>query len=211
MTFRPTSRAVFLWGAAMLTVLGDPAEAQTFEDNVDSVSLLREASVEYRVLATLRTSTMEKELNEVAAEGFRFQGVMGGDTAFGGSQVVSLVMRGAAAEGGRHSYRVLATSRTSSMQKEMQEVGRDGYLYRGQTVYSSMFGGDEVVVIMERDEVGPPRQYDYQLLATSRTSTLETELNKVGQDGFRWVGITVAATVFGGDEVMVLTERVTDR
>ena len=83
----------------MLTVLGDPAEAQTFEDNVDSVSLLREASVEYRVLATLRTSTMEKELNEVAAEGFRFQGVMGGDTAFGGSQVVSLVMRGADAEG----------------------------------------------------------------------------------------------------------------
>ena len=195
----------------MLTVLGDPAEAQTFEDNVDSVSLLREASVEYRVLATLRTSTMEKELNEVAAEGFRFQGVMGGDTAFGGSQVVSLVMRGADAEDGRHSYRVLATSRTSSMQKEMQEVGRDGYLYRGQTVYSSMFGGDEVVVIMERDEVGPPRQYDYQLLATSRTSTLETELNKVGQDGFRLVGITVAATVFGGDEVVVLTERVTDR
>ena len=97
------------------------------------------------------------------------------------------------------------------MQKEMQEVGRDGYLYRGQTVYSSMFGGDEVVVIMERDEVGPPRQYDYQLLATSRTSTLETELNKVGQDGFRLVGITVAATVFGGDEVVVLTERVTDR
>jgi len=137
--------------------------------------------------------------------------VMGGDTAFGGSQVVSLVMRAAAAEGGRYSYRVLATSRTSSMQEEMQEVGRDGYSYRGQTVYSSMFGGDEVVVIMERDEAGPPRQYDYQLLATSRTSTLETELNKVGRDGFRLVGITVAGTVFGGDEVVVLTERVADR
>ncbi len=211
MTFRPISRAVFLLGAAMMTMLGDPAEAQTFENNVDSALLPGEVSVEYRVLATSRTSTMENELNEVAAEGFRLQGVMGGDTAFGGSQVVSVVMRGADAEGGRYSYRVLATNQTSSMQEEMQEVGRDGYLYRGQTVYSSLFGRDEVVVIMERDEAAPPRHYDYQLLATSRISTLETELNEVGQDGFRLVGITVAVTVFGGDEVVVLTERVADR
>tara|TARA_B100000029_G_scaffold476603_1_gene520839 strand:+ start:75 stop:671 length:597 start_codon:yes stop_codon:yes gene_type:complete len=166
--------------------------------------------VEYRVLATSRTSTMEKELNEAAAEGFRFEGVMGGETAFGGSEVVSLLMRGEEAEGGRYSYRLLATSQTATMQEEMREAGRDGYSYRGQTVYSSLFGGDEVVVIMERDEAGPPRRYDYQLLATSRTSTLETELNEVGQDGFRLVGITVGETAFGGDEVVVLTERIAD-
>ena len=32
---------------------------------------------EYRVLATNKTSTMEKELNDAAEQGFRFQAVMG--------------------------------------------------------------------------------------------------------------------------------------
>ena len=47
-------------------------------------------SIEYRVLATSRTSTMEKELNEAAAAGFRYQAVMGGETAFGGDEVLRM-------------------------------------------------------------------------------------------------------------------------
>ena len=44
-----------------------------------------EAKLDYRVLATSKTSTMEKELNAAAAEGYIFAGVMGGESAFGGS------------------------------------------------------------------------------------------------------------------------------
>lgn len=44
-------------------------------------------TVEYRVLATNKTSTMEKEMNLAAAEGFRFDGAMGGDTAGGGNEI----------------------------------------------------------------------------------------------------------------------------
>ena len=36
------------------------------------------AEVQYRVLATTKTSTLEKELNEAAEAGFRFETVMGG-------------------------------------------------------------------------------------------------------------------------------------
>ena len=39
------------------------------------------APIEYRVLATTKTSTMEKELNDAAEQGYRFQTVMGGETA----------------------------------------------------------------------------------------------------------------------------------
>jgi hypothetical protein len=38
---------------------------------------------EYRILATNKTSTMQKEMQEAAAAGFRYGGLMGGDTAFG--------------------------------------------------------------------------------------------------------------------------------
>lgn len=43
--------------------------------------------VDYRVLATTKTSTMEKELNEAAEAGFRFQTVMGG------KEVVAILRR----------------------------------------------------------------------------------------------------------------------
>ena len=73
-------------------------------------------AVDYRVLATNKTSTMEKELNEGAEAGFRYQAVMGGDTAIGGSEVVVVVSRVAEAKG-RFSYKLLATSKTSTMEK----------------------------------------------------------------------------------------------
>ena len=47
----------------------------------------------YRVLATSRTSTMQKEISDAAAAGYRFVGAMGGDTAFGGQEVVALMAR----------------------------------------------------------------------------------------------------------------------
>ena len=171
-----------------------------------AATVAAQGTYEYLVLATTRTSTMEREMNEAAEAGYRFQGVMGGDTAFGGSEVVSLMMRGASS-GGRFAYRLLATTQTSTMQEEMQEAGNEGYDYRGQTVFESFFGGEEVVVIMERDKDAPPMRYDYLLLATSRTSTLQEELAEAGQRGFELVGMTVGQTAFAGEEVVVITRR----
>src|SRR6185295_15911647 len=50
-------------------------------------------SYDYRVLATTKTSTMEKELNEAADAGFRFDHAMGGKSTFGGSEVVSIMVK----------------------------------------------------------------------------------------------------------------------
>ena len=69
---------------------------------------------EYRVLATSKTSTMEKELNEAAEAGFRFQAFMGGETAFGGDEVVAVLVRGDVKRP-RFAYKLLATAKTSTM------------------------------------------------------------------------------------------------
>src|SRR4051812_22751659 len=60
--------------------------------------------VDYRVLATNKTSTMEKELNEAAEAGFRFQAAMGGETTIGGSEVVAVVTR-TGVEKARYAYK----------------------------------------------------------------------------------------------------------
>jgi hypothetical protein len=117
--------------------------------------------LDHRVLATIRTSTMEKELNEAAEAGFRFQAVMGGDSAFGGKEVVAVMSR-TGTERGRYGYKLLATSKTSTMQKELQQASDAGFHYRGQTVFGSAFGGDEVVVILERDQDDKTSRFEYR-------------------------------------------------
>ena len=161
--------------------------------------------VQYRVLATNKTSTMQKEMQEAAEAGFQFGDVMGGDTALGGSEVVVIMSRGDTP--GRYGYRLLATNKTSTMQKEMQEAGDAGFEYRGQTVFKSAFGGKEVVVILERDPAQPRIRYEYRLLATKKTSTMQKELAESGDAGFAFVGMTVAKTLVGGDEVVAILRR----
>jgi hypothetical protein len=164
-----------------------------------------QAPLEYKLLATNRTSTMQKELNEAAALGYRFMGVMKGDTAFGGGEVVSILARNPDSATGRYEYKLLATQKTSTMQKELQEAGDLGFEYRGQTV------GGEVIVILERDRTAPIVRYEYRLLATQKTSTMQKELAGAGTEGFEFVGVTVAETAFGGHEILTILRRRTER
>jgi hypothetical protein len=162
-------------------------------------------TIEYRVLATNKTSTMQKELQEAAEAGFRFGGVMGGNTAMGGSEVVVVMLKDATP--GRYSYRLLATNKTSTMQKELQDAGDAGYQYCGQTVFNTSFGGKEVVVILEHDGNAEPHRFEYRLVATSRTSTLQKELADAGLLGFDFVGLTVGQTAMAGNEVVAILRR----
>lgn len=164
-------------------------------------------NVDYLVLATSKTSTMEKEMNEAAAAGYRYGGVMGGETAFGGSEVLVIMTRPTGNPKERFRYKLLAASKTSTMQREMQDAGDVGFEYQGQTVFQSAFGGREVVVILERDKQAPPKAWEYKLLATSKTSTMQKELTMAGEFGYQYVGVTVGETALGGREVVVITRR----
>ncbi len=165
-------------------------------------------SLDYRVLATSRTATMEREMNDAAEAGYRYAAVMGGETAVGGNEVVTVMMRPSGGHEGRYQYRLLATNRTSTMERELREAAEAGYEYRGQTVFQSTFGGREVVCILERrtDERAASAP-SYRLLATSRTSTLQKELQQAGLDGYAIVGMTVGRTAMGGNELVAILRR----
>jgi hypothetical protein len=163
--------------------------------------------VEYRVLATNKTSTMEEEIRAAATDGFRFAAVMGGDTV-GGSEVVVLMTRKPDQKGEeRFEYSLLATSKTSTMQKELQDAADAGFMYRGQTVFKTTFGGEEVVVILERSTTQPASSWECLLLGTKKTSTMQKELTAAGEQGFELVGLTVASTTFGGNELVAILRR----
>lgn len=160
---------------------------------------------EYKVLATSKTSTMEKEMNAAAELGYEFAAVMGGETAFGGSEAVVVMQKNP--KPSAKGYKLLATNKTGTMQKEMRAAAELGFHYVGQTVFSSLFGGEEVVVIMERDKDDPKPTEDYLLVATSKTSTLEKELNEAGGAGYQVIGMTVGTTALGGQELVAIARR----
>ena len=167
---------------------------------------LAQGKVEYKVLSTSKTSTMQKEMQEAAAAGYRYGDVIGGATALGGSEVIVVMTKEPKA--GAFEYRLLATSRTSTMQKELQDAGDAGFEYKGQTVFKSAFGGKEVVAILERASAAKaPARFEYRLLATSKTSTMQKELSEAGAQGFEFVGVTVGKTALGGDEVVSILRR----
>ena len=163
-------------------------------------------AIDYRVLATSKTSTMEKEMNEAGAMGYKFVSVMGGETAAGGNEVVVLMQKGGTTPEGKYRYKLLATSRTGTMQREMSDAAMDGYDYVGQTVFETLFGGEEVVSIVERG-AQTESPFVYKLVATAKTSTLQKELGELGRDGFSALGMTVGKTALGGSELVVIARK----
>jgi hypothetical protein len=162
----------------------------------------------YRVLATNKTSTMQKEMNEAAEAGYRFERAMGGNTLGGSEAVVIMSKNRNAPASARYAYKLLATSKTSTMQKELQEVGDEGFDYKDQTVFDTTFGGSEVVVILESDrETSSKIRFEYKLLATTKTSTMQKELQETGDAGFKFVGVTVSKTAFGGKEIVSILRK----
>ena len=97
----------------------------------------------YKVLATSRTGTMQKEMQDAGDMGYRFVAVMGGETAIGGKEVVVLMEK---VEGDKntYSYKLLATSRTGTLQKEISEASANGY------TLVALAGRSEYVAILER-------------------------------------------------------------
>lgn len=163
--------------------------------------------VSYKVLATSKTSTMQKEMQEAGAAGYRFVAVMGGETALGGKEVVVLLERRKDEEA-TYDYRLLAANRTSTLQRELQDAADAGFEVVGQTVFESMFGGRETASILQRVK-GAPREarYEYKLIATSRTSTLQKELQAAAEQGYEALDLTVGQTALGGNELVVITRR----
>ena len=171
-----------------------------------SVATAADQPLDYRLLATSKTSTMEKELNEAGSAGYHFSKAMGGVTANAGPEVV-LVMVKDTVDQRVWKYRLFATSRTSTMQKELQQAADDGYEYKEQTVFETAFGGKEVVVIMEQLQTKQERPSSYRLLATTKTSTMQKELQAAAAQGYLLVGLSVGKTAFGGDEVVAILRK----
>lgn len=156
-----------------------------------------EEDLQYKLLATTKTSTMQKELDEAAAKGYRI--LVGSPTS--NAEMAIFLSREATPEN-PYKYELLATTRTGTMQKELNEAAARGFrlLPRTMIAKAQLIGGIEIVTILEKPPV-VTKQYDYKLLATSLTSTLQKEVTEAQTAGYVIVGMVSRG------EHMVIMER----
>jgi hypothetical protein len=154
----------------------------------------------YLLLATKRTKTMEKELNEVADQGFR---VLVGSPTSGVEMAV--FMERVATPPKTYKYKLLATTRTGTMNKELNEASVAGWRLLPRTMISKAepgpFGGIEIVVLLEKapDET---KKYEYKLLATTLTGTLQREVSEAIAAGY-----SLAGMVSRGEHMVIMEKE----
>ena len=143
----------------------------------------------YLLLATERTSTMQQEINDAAARGFRVVAASPKES----SEIVVLLEQ----TKDKYDYRLVATTRTGTLQREISDAAEAGYRIVPRAVTGK---GDEVVVLMEKPAEGPAN-VQYQILATERTGTLQKEISEASANGY---SLTALA---GRGEYIAILER----
>lgn len=133
---------------------------------------------EYRYLATTKISTMEKEMNKLAEEGYQFHlGSNGSKTIM--SRLVTNKSR-------MFEYKIFWSLGTTTMKKKLLETAQQGYIY-----LPTPGAMDGMNVVMERPlsaESGN-RQYEYKFLATSKEKTMQKELNEALDAGYQFLDL----------------------
>ena len=147
----------------------------------------QEAPDKYLLLATERTRTMQREIDDAAAKGFRVVAASPAD----GDEAIVLLEHAT----GKYEYRLLAATRTSTLQREITEAADAGYhlVPRGVTRK-----GDELIVLMEKGPDGRANA-QYQVLSTERTGTLQKEISEASSNGY-----TLVALASRGEHVAIL-------
>src|SRR5262245_35318040 len=134
----------------------------------------------YLMLATAKTSTMQKELDEAAEQGFRI--LMSSPTS---TWEMAILLERKAQPPDNFNYRLLATTRTGTLQKELNEAAKDGYRLLPRTIIakSQIVLGVEVVLVLELAPKSDKR-FEYKLLATTNATKLQKEVTDAEAEGF---------------------------
>ncbi len=130
-----------------------------------------------RVLSTTKTSTMEKELNETAAKGFRVTG----------ASLMKVMLEEDQDQPGRLEYRLLAAVRYGTLKNEIIAAGREGFRIVPRAIMDNQ---QQTIIIMERT-AGSTKPYEYELIETDLKTrdTLDQSILPLEERGYVPIGM----------------------
>lgn len=133
----------------------------------------------YLVLSTKKIGTMEKELDEAAAKGFRV--LYGAPTQ---QYDMALFLERLDDNETPYSYKIMATMRNKTMERELNEFASQGYRLLPRTVvFKQGFVTAEMVMLMERAP-NSGKAYEYKLISAGKETKLHTKIDAATTEGF---------------------------
>jgi len=140
---------------------------------------------EFRAISTKQLVTFEKELSELAGQGFRLDRLLESATVMYQAAVLSRQQ----AEGGatKYEYKLLATRNASTIQKELDVAASEGYEVRGAMTAGKLFVGTDFVLVLERLAGDKTQRSLYRILTTNSDREIEFKdnLQKAVSEGYR--------------------------
>ncbi|MFN7930156.1 MAG: hypothetical protein U0Y68_19985 [Blastocatellia bacterium] len=132
---------------------------------------------EFKILTTYKISTLEKEMNQAAKEGYRF--------FYAAPNTIAIVARDPKNKTAQYEYKLLGTHKVGTMEKEMNELGATGFSYRATST-----GAGGLTTVFEKKIGMPAAKYETKLV----TKLTDTSTNKTIQDmkksGFELIDIS---------------------
>lgn len=153
----------------------------------------------------MKTRALEQQLNEAGAEGFRVTAASAfGDEPFGSE--VSFTLEKSVDSPDKYNYLLVAATKTSTLEKELNEGGAKGFCIVPGTVVrkATMLRGYEVMAAMEKAP-GAQSSYKYLVVAARRESTFEKELESARQQGY-----SLVETVRRDENIAILEKPATE-
>ena len=115
-----------------------------------------------------------------------------------------LVLQRVAEPANAYKYVVINTNKTDTLQEEMTGAAEKGFRMVPSTIVpKKRFAWVEIVVVFEQMPGDTEQQFEYLLLATNKTATLEKEVIDAVDDGY-----VLAAMVSRGEHMVVMERAV---
>ncbi len=135
----------------------------------------------YLILSTKKIGTMEKELDEASSKGFR---VLYGAPTETYDMAIFMQRLDKTEASSPYSYKILATSRIKTMEKELNENASKGYRLLPRTiVFKQGFLTAELVTLMERAPNSEVK-YDYKLIVAGKEVKLQKLIDAAMVEGY---------------------------
>lgn len=134
----------------------------------------------YVLIATNKTSTLEKELAEAVAHGYHLQSGAAGDE-------LTYLMERQAANTPPAQYELLSTTKAETLEREMNQAVARGYRLHPLSltgIFKSLSATFESVAVMEKRE---SPAVEYRVIGTARAGAFEKEITASGEQGWELV------------------------
>ena len=168
-----------------LLVPSPAAHSQTTDQSAtDQSASAKIVAAEFRAISAKQPAAFEKELNELAGQGFRLERLLDATTIMYQAAVLSRQQPESAT---KYEYKLLTTRNISSIQKELDAAAGEGYEVRGAMADGKFFVGTDIVIVLDRLTGEKAQRFLYRILTTNNDPENEFSdgLHKAVSEGYR--------------------------